>query len=381
MAARWTLDDVARMRLLSQRLVDPLPTPAEVVRHLTCVQGQDLPGSTTSIALRTTGRSLAEVRAAYDTGQIVRSWPMRGTLFVVAAEDLGWMLSLTAERTLRATVRRREELGITEATLEQAEGVARAVLGAGAPGGPAADEVGGAADDGAGGSAAGTAGATRSTLQAAWAAAGIDPADGRGYHLISHLAGRGVLCQGPTEGKEQRLVLAQEWIPRPRRLGREEAVLEWFTRYARSHGPVPLADFLWWTKLLKRDLAPVLADARGALAAIDVDGVEHFVDPEVLESYPSRRRATAAPLLLPGFDEIVLGYGDRRAVLSPAEEALVVPGRNGVFRPTLVRAGRALGVWTRPTRRGAPVTVAPFGEALPGPVERALPRLTAALPT
>lgn len=361
MAHRWSLDDVARMRLLSQRLVDPLPTPTDVVRHLTCVQGQDYPGSTTSIALRTADRSLAGVRAAYDAGEIVRSWPMRGTLFVVAAEDLGWMLSLTGEGMLRAAGRRREDLGLTVPVLGRAEEVARAAL------------HGGAGD--------GRPGLTRAELLAAWTAAGVEVADGRGYHLLAHLALRGVVCHGPTAGKEQQIVLTDSWIRAPRRLGREEGVAEWFVRYVLGHGPVPVADFLWWTKLLVRDVAPVLDPAREQLETIEVDGVEHWVDPAVVEAYPGRRRATAAPLLLPGFDELVLGYGQRRAVLTPDEEARVVPGRNGVFRPTVVRAGHALGTWRRATRTGAAVQVEPFRPPLPGPVERALPRLTGALPT
>lgn len=349
-----TLADVARMRLLSQRLVGPLPDATAVVRHLTCTQGQDYPGSSTSIALRTVGRDLAGVRAAYDEGRIVRSWPMRGTLFAVAAEDLGWMLDLTAPRVLPGTDRRRAELGLDTAVLGRAEEVARAELG--------------------------SAGLARAELLARWQDAGLSTTDGRGYHLLFHLAVRGVICLGPTEGSGQRFVLTEEWIRAPRALTDEEAVAEWFRRYVLSHGPVPVADFLWWTKLLKRDLAPVLTPLREELEVLDVDGVEHWVDPAVVQAYPGSKRATAAPLLLPGFDEVVLGYGDRSAVLTKEQEARVVPGNNGVFRGTVVRAGSALGTWKRPTRAGAVASVEPFDPPLPPVVERALPRLTAALP-
>lgn len=353
-----TLSDVARMRLISQRLVDPMATAIDVVRHLTCTQGQDYPGSTTSIALRMTSRRLADVRDAYDAADIVRSWPMRGTLFVVPAVDLGWMLGLTSEKVLRESERRRAELGLDEATLMQAESIAREALT---------------------GSGRAVPGLSRADLLARWQEAGIEVGTGRGYHLIFHLAVRGVICLGPTEGTAQNFVLTEEWIGAPRVLEREEAVTEWFTRYVLSHGPVPVVDFLWWTKLLKRDLAPVLGTARAEFEVIKVVGaqggeaVEHWVSPGVLEAYPGTRQATSAPLLLPGFDELVLGYGDRRAILSKQEEALVVPGRNGVFRGTVVRGGTALGTWRRPTRRGAAVSVEPFAASLPPVVERALP--------
>lgn len=341
------------MRLLSQCLVNPQSTATEVVRHFGCTQGQDYPGSTLSIALRTTGRSLQEVRDAYDAGEIVRSWPMRGTLFVVPAEDLGWMLGLTAEKVIRSTQRRRDQLGLDEATLAATERVAREVLAG--------------------------AGLTRAGLLSAWTQAGLDVNEGRGYHRIFHLALRGVLCQGPTEGKEQRFVLSEEWIAEPRSLVGVDAVVEWFRRYVTSHGPVPVADFLWWTKLTKRDLAPVLDDIRPEFQIVEVDGDEYWMLPELLDVYADTRRATAAPLLLPGFDELVLGYGDRRAVLTSEEEAAVVPGKNGVFKATVIHRGHGLGTWKR-SRPGKPVSVEPFAKGLPASVAGRVTQLSAQLP-
>ena len=50
-------------------------------------------------------------------------------------------------------------------------------------------------------------------------------------------------------------------------------------------------------------------------------------------------RARSNVLTLPGFDELILGYKDRRAFLEPDQFAAVVPGNNGVFcRRLLMRA-------------------------------------------
>ncbi|MDO5628962.1 MAG: winged helix DNA-binding domain-containing protein [Mobilicoccus sp.] len=352
-----TLADVARMRLISSGLVEPFPTVVDVVRHLTCTQGQDLPGSTRSIALRTTGRSLAEVRAAYDDGAIVRSWPMRGTLFVVAAEDLAWIRDLTAAKMMDANARRRDELGLSPEILAQGRRIAV----------EAVSDVG----------------LTRAELLARWTAEGIDVEGGRGYHLLSHLALSGVLCLGPFSGTDQRFVLTDTWIPTPRVLDRDDAVRELLYRYIAARGPVPLDDFCWWSKLGKREARAALADVAPTLRAAHVDGidgVEFWMAPDLPDRDADLRRAAEKPLLLPGFDEIVLGYGDRRAVLTREEELLVVPGRNGVFKPTVIDRGRAVGTWSRPTRKGASADVAPF-TTLRAPVARAIPRLTAALPT
>ena len=113
-----TLRDVSLLRLAAQRLAgERHPTVAAAVRTMTALQGQDLPGVLCSAALRTDGGSLTGVRAAMDAGEVVRSWPMRGTLHLVAAEDLGWMIAIGAPRVATSAARRQGELGLDNATI------------------------------------------------------------------------------------------------------------------------------------------------------------------------------------------------------------------------------------------------------------------------
>ncbi|NLT30563.1 MAG: winged helix DNA-binding domain-containing protein [Propionibacterium sp.] len=99
---------------------DTFDDPADVVGHLGCMQGQDLPGALVSVALRTEARSVEAVRAAFDDAGLVRSWPMRGTLHLTRGADIGWMCSLTAPRMFAQAAKRRAELGIDEAMLNHA---------------------------------------------------------------------------------------------------------------------------------------------------------------------------------------------------------------------------------------------------------------------
>jgi hypothetical protein len=62
---------------------------------------------------------------------------------------------------------------------------------------------------------------------------------------------------------------------------------------------------------------------------------------------PDAIEATPRVHLLPGFDEFLLGYTDRSAVLDPRHERKIVPGGNGVFQPTLVTHGQITGTWKR----------------------------------
>jgi hypothetical protein len=343
--------DIPLLRLAALRIAGHhLPSAAEAVRWLTALQAQDPHGAITSVALRTESGSRASVEQAFDAGEIVKSWPMRGTLHLVAAEDLPWILPLTTPRIIAASAKRRAELGLDAPTLARAEEVAVGALTGGGK-------------------------LSRAELMAAWDEAGLGTTGQRGYHLLGHLAQTGTVCFGPTRAGEQLIVLVDEWIPKPRRPERDEALGELALRYFRGHGPATVKDFTRWTNLTAADARAGLAIARPELASVEVDGVEYLMAPETPDLLASCGRRAKGVFLLPGFDEFMLGYLDRTAAL-PAEYAnRVVPGGNGVFQPTVISAGRVVGTWKR--GRGEPV-VTPF-TTLPDAVAKAIPKVYATL--
>ncbi len=347
--------DLARLRLAAQRIAGPgFGSAGEAVRWMTAVQAQD-PGAVTSVALRTADRARSGVHEAMNAGEIVKSWPMRGTLHFVPGEDLGWMLDLTAARMIAATAPRRAELGIDDAQIDQARKLTSTAL-----------EGGGQL--------------RRSELLALWDQADLLAVPGQGYRLIFQLAQLGVLCFGPSQDGEQRIVLLDEWVLRPRRLDRDEALGEWALRYFRSHGPATVKDFAWWTKLLMADVKAGLAIARPSLERIEVDGAEYFMDPQT----PDRRAAygtkTQGVFLLPGFDEFMLGYQDRGAALPTQFAPRLVPGNNGMFMASIVDNGAVVGTWKRGGNgKKATIAATPF-TSFTKKAECAIPHRYAALP-
>ena len=221
----------------------------------------------------------------------------------------------------------------------------------------------------------------RADLVQAWDDGGLAITGQRGYHLIWSLAQTGTLCWGPLhDSGEQQLVLLDEWVPAPRRLEREEALGEWALRYFRSHGPATRADFIWWTGLVAADVRAGIELARPELTEHIVDGVEYLMDPQTPDRLAASRRRVRVPMLLPGFDEYLLGYRDRSAVLPPEFAQRVCPGANGVFAPTVVAAGQVVGTWRRVgtgARRRLEAT--PFTAFAPA-VDKALPASYSRLP-
>ena len=305
------------------------------------MQAQDFPGAVASVALRTADsvgehRPTEAVRSALDDGSVVRTWPMRGTLHLLAAEDLRWMLPRGAARVATAVARRRTDLGLDARALARAEALTVDALTGGRR-------------------------LTRSGLVAAWQAGGVSTDGQRKVHLLMAQALAGLVCFGPTEGRAQAVVLADEWLPPgPGPRSAEEELGEWALRYFRSHGPATVADFAWWSGLTVADVRTGLGVARAGLEELEIDGVKAWMDPGTPDRLAACRAEARGVLLLPGFDELLLGYRDRSAVLDPAYADLLVPGGNGMFKASVVAGGKVVGTWRRPTRVGSGPAVTPF---------------------
>ncbi|PWR14736.1 winged helix DNA-binding domain-containing protein [Micromonospora sicca] len=349
---RLTGAEALALRMTSL-LLRPHPTArpddvAGVVEWFGAMQAQDVASGLWSLGVRLPWRTVADVRAALERREALRTWPMRGTVHLVPARDARWMLAVTGVRTLAGAAARRATLGLTEAEADRAADVLGAAL-------------------------AGGGRLTRAECLATLAAAGIDTAGQRGYHLLWYASQRGVTCIAPHVGSEQTFALLDEWAPDPRRPEREEALGILALRYFRSHGPTTRQDFAGWTGLTAADAKRGIAVAGDALATVRVDDTEAVVDAALLDA---PREQVDDLHVLPGFDEYLLGFKDRSLMLDPAHKQAVIPGGNGIFQATVVRAGRVVGTWKRTlTKSRATVTVhplAPFDPGLRTRVEAAL---------
>lgn len=322
--------DITQSRLRSQRVSDPAATVQEAVRSLGAVQGQDYGASLWAVGLRTRKGTSRIVEAAIADGSIVRTWPMRGTLHLVAAGDARWMLELLGPEMVATHARRFRELGITEALVARSQALMSAALCGGRR-------------------------LVRGQLYEVLKEGGI-PGGDMAYHLAWRAAHDRVLCIGPREGKQPTFVLFDDWIPASSALPREEALARIANRYFTGHGPATIRDLGWWSGLKAADARQATAAAEGIVSR-HIDGRDYWFAEDALDSTKGTRRT----FVLPAFDEYLVGYRDRAAALRP-ELMKVVNAGGGLLAPVVVRGGQVVATWKRKTNgKVTSVVVKPFG--------------------
>lgn len=306
--------------------------PGEVVAVLVAMQAQDYAGVLWSVGLRLPDATEADVETAITERKIVRTWPMRGTLHLVASADVHWMLDLLAPQIIAGRAHLARQLELDASTLARCEKlfvhemrVHRQL--------------------------------TRETLMKLLERNKISTANQRGYHILWWLAHEKVICFGPRLGKQHTFVLLDEWIPARRKLERDEALAEIALRYFAGHGPATLQDFATWTGLNAADARTALDSVATRLSRETMLGKDYWMPCSAAKV----SQTSLGGFLLPGFDEYLLGYRDRGAVLDSRHAQKVVVGANGRFAPTIVLNGRVIGTWQRTiTRKALTIAFYPF---------------------
>lgn len=328
-----TTMDIPQQRLLNQHLAAPTFTdPHDVVRWFGAVQAQDYLGSLWAIGLRMQQATDRIIERAIADRTIVRTWPMRGTLHFVAAEDIRWILALTAPRMLARMAGRFRQLELDDTVFD----ASRTLLTNSLQGG---NQL------------------TRDVIYKLLESNGISPAGQRGIHILGRLSLEGTICFAAREGKQFTFALFDEWVGESRRLERDEALAEMTKRYFTSHAPATIQDFVWWSGLTVKDARAGLELVGRSLVGEIIDGRAYWLSPDPIQPAGT----STMGYLLPYYDEYTVAYKDRSALLDPEFARLTTSG-NGILYPTIVVDGRVVGTWRRTIKRDAVViNLQPFG--------------------
>ena len=308
--------EVVRRRMATQRLsAEGLGSPADVVRLLGAVQAQEFAEVKWSLAERMAGEPTdAEIGAAFDRGEIIRTHVLRPTWHFVAPEDLRWMLELTAPRIQQAIGYHCSQIGLDQRTLRRGGEVVAAALASGEP-------------------------MLRKELGAVLATAGIE-VEGPALGLVAmHAEVEGLICSGPLRGRQHTYALLDHRVPPTPDLTRDQALSELARRYFLGHGPATVRDFSWWSGLKMADSRQAVETVGDELSREEgADGTAWFGP----GAAPPPPRAGAH--LIPMYDEVGVAYKDLRMVYAEP------PPEGAMARPILIE-GVTVGSWKRTIER------------------------------
>ena len=109
-------------------------------------------------------------------------------------------------------------------------------------------------------------------------------------------------------------------------------------------------------------------------------GERLFRRPGLREECAALEKEAMEELLLPGFDELVLGYRDRLFLMDEERHRALAPGNNGVFKRAALRRGELVGVWSRTGAAGRRKLVLQEARPVSDAQRRRFEKLFAAFP-
>ena len=312
-----------------------------IVSKLGAIQAQDYTGAKWSIGLRLNGSTERDIDKAIADRSIIRTWPMRGTLHFIAAEDARWMLKLLTPRIIAGMAGRNRQLELDDSIFSKSRDLLISEMEGGKQ-------------------------LTRGETYALFEKNGIDPAGQRGIHILNYLAQNQIICHGIHNEKQPTYALFDEWISPSKVIDADEALAEIAYRYFSGHGPATLNDFIWWTGLKISDAKKGLQLVESKLTSIESAHITYWMTPELPDSLPAN-----SVHLLPGFDEYMLGYTNRTLMVPSAHIAKIVPGNNGMFMPTMVVKGEVKGLWRRTLKKDkVHIELLPFDKLAKGTLDK-----------
>ncbi len=170
----------ARAQLLDAPRLEA--SPSEIVRRVCGVQAQDLRAADLALRARAAGLTAEEVQSARGSERsVIGTWAMRGTLHLLASDDVGWLSALIAPRFL-PRYGRLLQLGVEGSAQTEAVALIGKMLEEEGP-------------------------LTRSEIAERLVRRGL-PMEGQAvFHLVALAALEGYVCMGPDRGGEPAFVL------------------------------------------------------------------------------------------------------------------------------------------------------------------------------
>lgn len=277
------MKELPRFRLQNQQLAGShLKTGRELVRWFGAVQGQEYAQTKWGLGLRLPHLQDADIEQELNEGSLLRTHVLRPTWHFVAAEDIRWILALTAPRVHAANAFMYRKLELDDSVFERCNTLIEKVLQGGQH-------------------------RTREEINAAFQKNGIEASGLRLGYIMMQAELDGLICSGDRKGNQPTYALLEERVPAAPSKTREESLAELTRRYFSSRGPATLQDFSTWSGLTPADCKKGVEMLSPELTLERIDTQDFYLFPT------AEKKHVETAHLLPVYDELIMGYKDRSA--------------------------------------------------------------------
>ncbi|MDR1225383.1 MAG: winged helix DNA-binding domain-containing protein [Prevotellaceae bacterium] len=311
--------NIPTIRLHNQLITNKvLKTPKEVVAHMGALQAQDYQMVKWGVGLRLPNATNSLIDSALSRGEILRTHVLRPTWHLVVPEDVRWMLMLTAPRIKSTSRAWAAHLGVDDKMLSRCHKTVEKVL-------------------------VGNKQLTREEISSQLAQVGITLNNHQVAHVMMQAELDCLVCSGAPQGRKQTYTLMDERVIYKKLPYKDEALAMLARKFFTSHGPATLPDFSWWSGL-------PMAAARHALEMVKKEFSSEAIDEQTYwfsdNSCSTPADSQKSCHFLPAFDEYIVSYKDRQAVLHVDHYSKAISS-NGIFKPTIVDNGQVIGLWKK----------------------------------
>lgn len=312
--------NIVQIRLISQQLAKKYShLPNEIISWMGAIQAQDYPMAKWAIGLRLLDATDALIESAINNGEILRTHLLRPTWHFVSAEDIYWLLELSAQQIKAAQRSRDRQLELTEEVYSKSNAIIEKALSDGNH-------------------------QSREELVGILSNANIATDQNRASHLLMRAELEKIICSGVIRNGKPTYALLSERVKSGKNLKEEEALFELATRYFTSRCPATTEDFAWWSGLPAGRLRQTLAMVKGVFHKEEIQGKSYILPDDFNQSVINN----PTTFLLPPYDEFILSYADRNASIAwELESHLKEISDRGIFRPIIVMDGQVVGAWKR----------------------------------
>lgn len=322
--------DMIKLRLAAQQLAGTVcKTPREIVRCFGAMQAQDYAMVKWAVGLRLDS-SEQLVEEAINNAEVIRTHILRPTWHLVSADDIHWMLELTAPHVKKITSSMCRKYDLDDKALMKYYRVIEKSL-------------------------VGNKHLTRDEiirdLKNDHSAQNI-----RSSLIMMCAELEGLVCNGVMRGKQITYALLDERVPRTNTFTKEEGFALLAKKYFTSHGPATLQDFIWWSGFSVSNAKTALELIKSELQTIQIENQAYWFSDTILH----KRKISDSIHLLPAFDEFIISYKDRTASISRDNQPKAFT-KNGIFNPIIVVNGEVVGTWKRIIKKDTVVVeIKPF---------------------